>query len=156
MEGLRRLLGNMTVTNKLRLGFGILLLLIFIVAAAGYRGLTSIDISSSRLEFIANVDKALLAAKATRLEFIANGDLTKLDELQSLIENTKSGLQQQLSASSDAHDRLYLQESLVAMDRYHQSINQFSDVFKHKQELKVTGAQWGPSWLPPMRSWSIE
>lgn len=143
MEGLRRLLGNMTVTNKLRLGFGILLLLIFIVAAAGYRGLTSIDISSSRLEFIANVDKTLLAAKAARLEFIANGDLTKLDELQSLIENTKSGLQQQLSASSDAHDQQYLQESLVAMDRYHQSINQFSDVFKHKQELKVTGAQVG-------------
>ncbi|BDA61265.1 methyl-accepting chemotaxis protein [Shewanella xiamenensis] len=143
MEGLRRLLGNMTVTNKLRLGFGILLLLIFIVAAAGYRGLTSIDISSRRLEFIANVDKTLLAAKAVRLEFIANGDLTKLDELQSLIENTKSGLQQQLSEYSDAYDRRYLQESLVAMERYHQSINQFSDVFKHKQALKVKGAQVG-------------
>ncbi|MCL1088574.1 methyl-accepting chemotaxis protein [Shewanella profunda] len=143
MEGFRRLLGNISVTNKLRLGFGILLLLIFIVAAAGYKGLTSIDISSSRLEFIANVDKALLAAKTARLEFIASGDLKKLDQLQILIEDTKSGLQGQLSESSDIKDREYLQQSMVAMDRYHQSINQFSDVFKHKQELKVTGAQVG-------------
>ncbi|MCS6160548.1 methyl-accepting chemotaxis protein [Shewanella baltica] len=143
MERLRRLLGNMSVTNKLRLGFGVLLLLIFIVAAAGYKGLTSIDTSNRRLEFIANVDKALLAAKTARLEFIASGDLTKLDQLQSLIENTKNGLQLQLSGSIDIKDRECLQQSMVAMDKYHQSINQFSDVFKHKQELKVTGAQVG-------------
>jgi methyl-accepting chemotaxis protein len=143
MERLRRLLGNMSVTNKLRLGFGVLLLLIFIVAAAGYKGLTSIDTSNRRLEFIANVDKALLAAKTARLEFIASGDLTKLDQLQSLIENTKNGLQLQLSGSIDIKDREYLQQSMVAMDKYHQSINQFSDVFKHKLELKVTGAQVG-------------
>ncbi|MGX9460282.1 methyl-accepting chemotaxis protein [Shewanella sp. A14] len=143
MKGLRRLLNNISVANKLRLGFGTLLLLVLIVAAIGYWSLISIGNDTKKLESIATIDNTLLAAKATRMEFISNGDTTKLDELHRLIEEVRNNLQQHLVHVSDIKGRKLLQQSLVMIKNYNHAIEQFEKVFQQKQALKVTGAEVG-------------
>ncbi|QYK03194.1 methyl-accepting chemotaxis protein [Shewanella psychrotolerans] len=146
MEGLRRLLSNISVVNKLKLGFGTLLLLILIVAAMGYQGLISIESSTKKLESITQLDKILLNAKATRQEYMTKGDPALLDTLHGLIEKSKRLIQQHLdeaNEANEANERQHLQDSLVAIEDYNKAIHQFELAFSKKLSLNVSGAQVG-------------
>lgn len=143
MEGLRRLLSNISVANKLKLGFGTLLLLILIVAAMGYQGLISIDSSTKKLESITQLDKILLNAKVTRQEYMTKGDPAILDTLHSLIDKSKRLIKQHLDEADDAKERQHLQSSLVAIEDYSKAIHQFELAFSKKLSLNVSGAQVG-------------
>lgn len=143
MEGLHRLLSNISVANKLRLGFGTLLLLILIVAAMGYQGLISVNTSTKKLESIAQLNQILLSAKSTRLEYMTKGDPAMLDTLHNLIEKSKGIIERHLNEVHDAKERQHLQSSLVAIEDYRRAIEQFEQVYLQKQGLNVTGAQVG-------------
>ncbi|QYJ86531.1 methyl-accepting chemotaxis protein [Shewanella mesophila] len=143
MEGLRRLLSNISVANKLKLGFGALLLLILIIAAIGYQGLVSIDSSTKKLESITQLDEILLNAKIVRLDYMTKGDPAMLDTLHSLIEKSKHIIEQHLGDVNDTTERQHLQEAIAAIEDYLQAIKQFEQVFSQKLSLNVTGAQVG-------------
>ena len=143
MDGLRRLLSNISVANKLKLGFGTLLLLILVVVATGYAALLSIENHTEKLESIANLDKMLLSAKTTRLEYMSSGDSAKLETLYNLIKESKTIIEHHLIDFNDVQNEQHLQQSLAAIEDYSHSIEQFEKVFKQKQGLYVTGAQVG-------------
>ncbi|WP_241461031.1 methyl-accepting chemotaxis protein [Shewanella mangrovi] len=134
---------DISVTYKLHTGFGIVLLLMLLVAFVGYQTNVSLNHSSERLNAIAGLDKSLLQAKLYRIEFMASGDEKLVNQLKQISTDAKSELALQGKEFTNAADQQQIAEAIQLLDSYEQAIMLFSQQYQQKRALMANGPKIG-------------
>ncbi|MCQ4269590.1 methyl-accepting chemotaxis protein [Pseudomonas kuykendallii] len=132
-------LDNLSVTRKLGLGFGVVLILTVILASAGWNSLESVIQRSNAMSQINRLGDALTALRIARLQYmLANGD-----------EKAAAAVQRALDTYLRDHDkihelfispestRLLEQQSAVIAD-YQRSLNLMREAYKATQQARLT------------------
>ena len=116
------LLGNISVNRKLSLGFGLVLVLTLLIAAAGWNGLVSVI---DRGDKLANISKIISLTKDLRI--------ARLEYDRHPGEDTLAGVTGQLSALDNAleqsHKQLTSPEDLVLIEQQLNAVTEYKRAF---------------------------
>ncbi|KHO66548.1 chemotaxis protein [Pseudomonas flexibilis] len=72
MNGIGSVLANMGVGRKLRIGFGLIMLLTLAVAGTGYYALNAVQERASQMQAIAAIERAVVEAYAAEIDYESN------------------------------------------------------------------------------------
>lgn len=134
---------DLSVSNKLRLGFGLILMLLLLVAFIGYRANADMSDGYQKVGDISSLDMKLLQAKILRMEYLTSGDSKALAALNSVCDEAKAILDTQAEILADQQNQQQLDDAKQVLAKYIDSINQLQQVFERKKNMMVTGAQVG-------------
>jgi len=113
--------GNISITKKLALGFGLVLLLTSALAIVGWTSLGSVVQRSERMTDVAKLTAALTNLRVARLEFlVAEGAAAEGEVLQQRIRQLIQGQQDMLPKFRNPENQRLLKQQIERVENYQQ------------------------------------
>ena len=113
---------DLSVSKKLAVGFGIVLLLTVVTTAIGLKSTDRMIQSANDLQSVAQIEVSLLDAKNTRERFIAQGEKADAQTLQTFIAKFNRQIASGLESLPDSQ-RMELIEIQATAQRYEKALN---------------------------------
>ncbi|QLF92669.1 methyl-accepting chemotaxis protein [Pseudomonas sp. ABC1] len=134
-------LENVSVTRKLGLGFGVVLVLTGVLALVGWSGLNSLTQRSDRMSDITQLNNALTGLRITRLQYmLADGDEKVAATTQAALDTyTRQQLAVQGVFQSPENIRL-LQNQSELIGQYQASFNRMRESFANARQARAAMA----------------
>ncbi len=125
-------LDNLSVTRKLGLGFGVVLILTAILATAGWNSLESVIQRSNWMSQINRLGDSLTGLRITRLQYmLANGDETVAQNVQASLDSFAAQQQQLLNSFKSPENLKLLNEQKAIITAYQQSLNKMREAYRN-------------------------
>ncbi len=131
--------GNISVTRKLLLGFGVVLALTVLMAWTGWTGLGSLIQRATWMTEITHLNSSLTNLRVARLQYmIANGDAASADRLQANLD-TYIARQEALQASfKNPVNVALLKQQGTINDAYQVSLNAMREAYRVANAAEAT------------------
>lgn len=131
--------GNISVTRKLLLGFGVVLALTIVMAWTGWNSLGSLIQRATWMTEITHLNSSLTNLRVARLQYmIADGDLPSAERLQSTLD-TYIARQEALQASfKNPVNVALLKQQGAINDAYQVSLNAMREAYKAANAAEAT------------------
>jgi methyl-accepting chemotaxis protein len=113
---------DLSISKKLAVGFGIVLLLTVVTTAIGLKSTDRMIRSADDLQSVAQIEISLLEAKNTRERFIAQGEKADAQTLQTFIAKFNRQIASGLESLPDSQ-RMELIEIQATAQRYEKALN---------------------------------
>ncbi len=132
-------LDNLSVTRKLGLGFGVVLILTVILATAGWNSLESVIQRSNWMSQISRLGDSLTVLRITRLQYmLANGDDKVAETVQTALDAYRSQHDEVLKVFVSPENVRLLKEQRAQIDDYQRSLNKMREAYKVANQARQT------------------
>ena len=128
---------NLSVSKKLAVGFGIVLLLTVITTAIGLRSTNRMIKSADDLQTVSQIETSLLEAQITRERFIAQGEKADAQRLQTYIAELNRQIANGL-ASLPERQRAELTQIQAAGQLYEKALNELIAAQTSRDNARAT------------------
>lgn len=135
-----RALGDVSVSMKLALGFGVVVLLTLLITASGWLGLNSIISRGDKLGLISEVNEGVRDVRIARLSYTLTYDAEHAAKVRSNLDTLDANLKDASARMSMPSDLQLLAQATDASALYRQSFSQFSQAIDSRE---ATRAQFG-------------
>ena len=119
-------LGNISVSMKLALGFGVVVLLTLLITGVGWFGLESIIARGDKLGEISQINEAARDVRIARLSYTLNYDAAHAASVREALDALDVGLKSATQKMKAAGDLQLLAQATEAAGLYRQAFSQFS------------------------------
>ncbi|VXC56841.1 Methyl-accepting chemotaxis protein McpS [Pseudomonas sp. 8Z] len=124
-------LGNLSVTFKLALGFGFVLLLTLVLAAAGWNGIGRLIERNERLVEVSEVNDMLDNLRVSRLHYVAsNGDEASGKHMQELLEQYRQAQKSSSENFASPINTELLEQQSVQIELYQGSLTTMQAAYR--------------------------
>lgn len=111
-------LGNISVARKLSLGFGLVLVLTLLIAAAGWSGLASVIDRGNKLYSMSNITALIKDLRIARINYDKENGEDGPGEVNQLLDHLDNSFRQAREQMSDAEDLAKITEELKNVAQY--------------------------------------
>ncbi|MBD8684992.1 methyl-accepting chemotaxis protein [Pseudomonas sp. CFBP 13719] len=123
--------GNISVTRKLALGFGLVLVLTALLALTGWTSLSSLIQRSNWMSDISELNNSLTKLRIVRLQYmLANGDDTSAQTVQTQLDAFETQQKNLIDGFKSPENLQRLKAQSEQIDAYQKSLNQMRDGYK--------------------------
>ncbi|KNC18232.1 chemotaxis protein [Pseudomonas sp. RIT-PI-a] len=123
--------GNISVTRKLALGFGLVLVLTALLALTGWTSLSSLIQRSNWMSDISELNNSLTKLRIVRLQYmLANGDDASAQTVQTQLDAFKAQQQKLIEGFKSPENLQRLKAQAEQIEAYQKSLNQMRDGYK--------------------------
>src|SRR6218665_355064 len=135
-----RALGDVSVSMKLALGFGVVVLLTLLITASGWLGLNSVISRGDKLGLISEVNEDVRDVRIARLGYTLTYDAEHAAKVRTNLDPLDANLKDAAARMSMPSDLQLLSPATEAAALYRQSFNQFSQAIDSRE---ATRGQFG-------------
>ena len=130
--------GNISITKKLALGFGLVLLLTSALAIVGWTSLGSVVQRSERMTDVAKLTAALTNLRVARLEFlVAEGAAAEGEVLQQRIRQLIQGQQDMLPQFRNPENQRLLKQQIERVENYQQLFDRTTTAYAAAHDTRT-------------------
>ncbi|HCT06814.1 methyl-accepting chemotaxis protein [Pseudomonas sp. P7548] len=133
---LTRLLGNASVTLKLILGFGQVLILSLIIAITGWQALSAALDRSGNLTVLGKLTAVAQAMRADRIVYRTLTDTASLDKMHRQIETIDQQLAYLSSRLKDPDDLSRAQQAIELVNAFKTALTQLPPLIEHRENTR--------------------
>ncbi|QSX35292.1 methyl-accepting chemotaxis protein [Shewanella avicenniae] len=127
-------MNNLSISTKMSLGFGTLILLSMVLTLSGWFGMHHIVNNSTKMSSIQSLNKVISEAKATRENYLRTMNAEHKNSLADDIEQMKSILKQVNADSTSADDVVLVEDALSALSEYKNIFNELTLLVDQKAD----------------------
>ncbi|WP_040068084.1 methyl-accepting chemotaxis protein, partial [Pseudomonas batumici] len=143
---MNKVFGNISVSLKLGLGFGLVLLLTTLLALISWNSMDNLIFRSNRTGEVTQLSTSLYNLKVSRLEYmLSNGDETAAQNMQAHMDTFIAQLQKLLGSFKNPESLKLAKEQAVIINNYQQSLNKLRDAYHTRRSAQQTIAGIGES-----------
>ncbi|MBF7142633.1 HAMP domain-containing protein [Pseudomonas sp. hsmgli-8] len=137
MNAIQSMFANLSVSRKLAVGFGIVLVLTVITTAIGLKSTDRMIASADDLQSVSQIERSLLEAGMVRERFIAQGEKADAQWLEHYIVELNGKIADALGALPE-RQRPELTQMQAATQRYEKALNQLVAAQASRDSARAT------------------
>jgi len=129
-------LGNVSVKTKLRVGFGLVLLLTLMITFTGWSGLGSVISRGDKLGYISSVNELTKDLRLARLDYEMRRGEQGPSAVNELISKLESGLKTADTLIDQPADNLLVDEQLAAIAQYKRAFDDMAQAGANRENAR--------------------
>ncbi|WP_295486595.1 methyl-accepting chemotaxis protein [uncultured Pseudomonas sp.] len=129
-------LGNISVSRKLTVGFGLILLLTLAIAATGWRGMDSITSRGDKLGHISVILANAQDLRIARQRFERERDEASAGQLQQAIDQLAAQVEKMTGQIEQPEDHQRLEQQRKALEAYRQALADLTQAEQRRQAAR--------------------
>ncbi len=130
-------LRNLSIQKKLFSGFGLIILLLIMVAFTGHQTLLAVDAEHKDLKQLGRMATLMADARIAEKNFVIRGKTAALEENAQLVDQLKQLAQQRAATTTDAEGVTVMKSITTSVDDYSRDIRQLVQAIQSNQPDSV-------------------